>query len=747
MNHLPPLVTDLALILGVAAVITLIFKRLKQPLVLGYIVSGIIVSPNFTFFPTIYEINNVQVWGQIGVILLLFTLGLEFSFKKLAKIGGSASVTAGFEAIGMGLLGFVVGKILHWPLMDCIFLGATLMISSSTIVIKTFDDLGLKQKKFAGLVFGVLVVEDMIAVTILVLLGTFVVKQEFDGSQVLLSIVKLIFFLVLWFIAGILFIPSLLKRTQRFLTDELLLLVSIAMCFLMVYFSSMAGFSAALGAFIMGSLLAETTKAEKIEHLVKPVKDLFGAIFFVSVGMLINLNIIGEYLIPILIITATCIFGKIIVIGLGAYLSGNSLKVALQTSMSLALIGEFSFIIAALGQSLNAISTYLYPIIISVSAITTFIEPYLVHASVPLSDWILKKLPETWQHRLNKYSIEASSAQSTSDWQKVISSFLINCIVNSVVIVAIIILSTAYILPWLAEFNYGLGGFTASFISLLAIAPFIWGLLIRNEKTETFARIFSQKKYIGPIWITRIIKISLAILFITLILKNIFSTSIAIYSALGIFMFIILFRHNLQRLYDSIEERFIKNLNNREIEEQQTLAKMQAERRDTALAPWDAHMTTFMVPSESSEVIGKTLQELQWRERIGVNVALIKRGYHTIITPDRYEKIYPNDKLYIICTDGQEKRMNAILRINKRIIQHYKETEIKLERFIIQAESSLIHKNIKESGIRTKTNGLVVGIERNGKRILNPESNFIFEEGDWVWIVGEKKLVNETIKQ
>lgn len=743
MNHLPHLITDLALILGVAAVITLIFKRLQLPLILGYLVSGILISPNFKIFPPkVYEITDVQTWGEIGVIFLLFSLGLEFSFKKLAKMGGSATTAAGFEAIGMAVIGFGLGKLLHWPFMDCIFLGACLTISSSSVIVKSFADLGLKQRNFAQLVYGILVVEDLIAVVLLVLLGTFVASHTFDAGQIGMSILKLGFFLIVWFVGGILFIPSLLKRAKNFLTDEILLIVAVAMCFLMVYLSSQAGFSAALGAFIMGSLLAETTKAERIEHLVIPVRDLFGAIFFVSVGMLIDLNVIKDHWLPILLITASVIAGKSIVITVGAFISGNSLRTSIQTGMSLALIGEFSFIIASMGVKQKVVSQELYPIIITVSALTIFIAPSLTLSSTRIYNWIADKLTPKWEARLNRYSSEATALRAVSDWNHVLKFFLINTVVFSAIVIALIILNDSFVLPWLREVAKGFGRATSAVLALLAMAPFLWALIVRNEKTEPFARIYTQQKYHGPIWIMRIIKVSLALLFIIGLLRSIYSLDFALMVGIALLVLLLIFRKRLQRTYDNIEDRFVKNLNNREIEEQRLLAEQAAEKKNQNLAPWDAHLTTFEVAPEAVNIIGKTLMELQWRERVGVNVAMIKRGATSIIPPDRDEKIYPCDKLFIICTDSQERRMNAILRPDKKVMESAREVEMKLDQLTIDADSPLIHKSIRESDIKNLAHGLVVGIERNGERHLNPESTWVFEEGDLLWIVGEKKLIS-----
>lgn len=746
MIHLPNLIIDLALILGAAAVVTLLFKWLRQPLVLGYIIAGILVSPNFSFFPTVIDIENVSVWAEIGVIFLLFSLGLEFSFRKLAQVGGSSSIAASIEAVGMIALGYGVGKLMGWSMMDSIFLGAALAVSSTTIIIKAVEELGLKKKKFATLVFGILIVEDLITIALLVLLTTLSVSHQFDGGEMLLSVLKLVFFLILWFVTGIFFIPSMLKRMKKLMNEETLLIVSISMCFLMVYLASEAGFSPALGAFVMGSLLAETAQSEKIDHLVKPVKDLFGAIFFVSVGMLIDLKMMGEFIVPILLITVVCIVGKILTTGMGAFIAGNSLKVSLQTGMSLAQVGEFSFIIAALGQTLNATSDFLYPIIIAVSGVTTFTTPYLIRASEPFYNWIDKRLPEKWRKSLANYSAEATTITAASDWQKVLKSFLINIVVFSVLLGAIIYVSANFVLPWVEEYmEYTFGGITASFITLLLMAPFLWGLAVRNEQNESFARIYAQQKYRRPIWLMRGIKVGLSLAFIVFLVDQFFTLSVAMYTAVLMILLFTFFRKKIQSLYDRIENRFIRNLNDKELQEELRMMEVRASRRNESLAPWDAHMTVFDVEPEVP-FIGKSLGELRWREVIGVNVAMIKRGRITIISPGLNDRIFPGDRLYVICTDAQEKKMNAVLRPAKNLVEGKKDPEVELEKFIIERDSPFISKSIRESGLRPATNGLVVGIERDGRRLLNPESNIQLQENDIIWIVGEKQKIQALQK-
>ena len=305
MSHLPTLITDLALILASAGLMTLIFKRLKQPSVLGYIVAGILAGPHITLTPTVIDSGNIQTWADIGVVFLLFALGLEFSFKKLMKVGGPAIIAALTIIVGMVVLGFIVGVAMGWKQMDSIFLGGMLAMSSTSIIYKAFEDLGLRTQRFTGLVFGILVIEDLVAIVLMVMLSTMAVSKNFEGMEMVYSIGKLLFFLLLWFLTGIYIIPTFFRRTRLLMGDETLLIVSLGLCFLMVVFATAVGFSSALGAFVMGSILAETIEAEKIERLVKPVKDLFAAIFFVSVGMMVDPGMIAQYIWPIVIITLT----------------------------------------------------------------------------------------------------------------------------------------------------------------------------------------------------------------------------------------------------------------------------------------------------------------------------------------------------------------------------------------------------------------------------------------------------------
>ncbi|WP_396162845.1 cation:proton antiporter [Flavobacterium sp.] len=733
--HLPNLISDLGLILVTAAIAVLIFRILKQPLVLGYLVAGFLAGSEFDLFPTVKDMNSVKVWAEIGVIFLLFSLGLEFSFKKLMKVGGTASITALTQIITMVALGYFVGQMMDWGKMNSLFLGVILSISSTTIILKTFDELGVKTQKFAGNVIGALIVQDILAILMMVLLSTVAVSQQFSGTELLQSVLKLIFFLTIWFVAGIFFIPTLLKKAKHLLTDEMLLIVSLALCLLMVLFAANVGFSPALGAFIMGSIIAETTQAEHIEHLVKPVKDLFGAVFFVSVGMLIDPEMLMKYAFPVGILTLVVILGQSLSSTIGALLSGQPLKQSIQTGMSLSQIGEFSFIIATLGMTLNVTSDFLYPIVVAVSAITTFTTPFMVKFSTPLSVFLEKKLPRRWVKRIERYSANTEAIKSVSTWQIVLRAYLTQVIIHSIIIVAIILLSSKYILPLVSDSRFG--NAIAALITVVILSPFLWALSLRRVAVEQVQELMKVRKYQGPIIVLIFFRIALSLFYMGFVLNEFFSPIIAFIAlVIGIVLYI-LFPKKLHAFYNKIECHFIKNFNDREITKQS--------KRQNVLSPWDGHMADFVIAT-ASNLAGKTLDELKIREQFGINIASIKRGEITINIPIRTERLFPGDEINIIGTDEQVKLFKNYLDKNEIDAP---ETLVKEDIILQQLELKnriCIGKSIRDSLIREKTHGIIVGIERNGKRILNPESHWILESDDILWIAGDRKKINEFLK-
>jgi len=736
MIHLPALIIDLALILSAAAVVTLLFKKLKQPVVLGYIIAGLFIGPNIKFFPTIDDVESIRIWADIGVIFLLFGLGLEFSFKKLIKIGGVAVITA-FTEIGLTMfVGYGVGRLLGWNTINSLFLGGILAIASTTIIIRAFDELGVKNQKFAGIVTGVLIIEDLAAVLLMVLLSTVAVSRTFEGVEMIMSVLKLAFFLVLWFVSGIFFLPTFLKKIRSLVNEETLLIVSLALCFIMVVLAAYAGFSPALGAFIMGSILAETTKAEKIEHLTKSVKNLFGAIFFVSVGMLIDLQMLALHALPIFIATLVLLFGKPLFVTLGALASGQPLKIAIQSGMSLSQIGEFSFIIATLGVTLNVTSDFLYPVAVAVSVITTFTTPYMIRFSDPVYKRINGILPEKWKNSLSAYSVGAQNITEISDWNKVLRFYLINVIIFSVIILTIILFSTQFLSPLFSVLKWG--QMITVFVTLVILSPFLWALAFRRTQRQAYANVWIKPALRGPLIALLLSRILLAVFFIGFLFDRLFSPGIALLGVFGASVILGIFSKRIKSFYGKIEMQFLTNLNEREL---------QAQDLNPILTPWDTHIATFELNTQTP-FIGKTLFESQIREEFGVNIAVIERGDYVINVPNRHEILYPFDTLSVIGTDEQLKIFEAYLESTATKTKLLDTTrKVSLHHFSISRNSPLVNKNIRESRIRERSKGLVVGIERKGERIINPESDLVFEENDKVWIVGNEMRILVLIKE
>ncbi|HEY3404403.1 MAG TPA: cation:proton antiporter [Ohtaekwangia sp.] len=740
MTHLPHLITDLALILAVAGITTLLFKKINQPVVLGYIIAGFLVGPHISLTPTVGDAEGIKVWSEIGVIFLLFTLGLEFSFRKLVKVGGSAFITALVGVTLMNGIGYLTGYFLGWKFMDRLFLGAILSISSTTIIMRAFDELGVRTKKFANLVLGVLIVQDLVAILLLVMLSTFSVTQQFAGTDLLIQVLKLLFFLTLWFVGGIFFVPIFLKKASGLLNDETMLIVSIALCLIMVLLAVEVGFSAALGAFIMGSILAETTQAERIEELVKPVRNLFAAVFFISVGMMIDPGVLKEHALTIFIITMVIIVGMSITFSLGALLAGQSLKHSIQAGMSLSQIGEFSFIIASLGISLNVTSSFLYPIAVAASTFTTFTTPFMIKKSLFVYQWIEKMLPQRWVYNINRYSSSSQQLSAYSEWKNLLNSYMINSLIHTVLIGGLIFISRNFIVPYIHSSleNEMLGKTISVAVTLILMIPFIWALSVRRVNKGAYANLWLNRRLNrGPLIAIEIARIALAALLVGILMHTYFSISMSIIIAVvSMAIATILFNSKLQMFYDRVEKLFLTNLNERE--------NQKAPRFE--IAPWDAHLATFEVLPEF-RLAGKELIELQLREQFGVNIALIERGKLSILTPERHERLFPGDKLSVIGTDEQLGKLKELFE--KQTIRsselHIHDDQVALQNYTVTKDSKLYKKTIRESQLREVGKGLVVGLERNGQRMLNPESTLKFVEGDIVWIVGMRKVIERFL--
>ena len=570
MSQLEPLIADLALILICAGVMTLLFKSLKQPIVLGYIVAGFLASPNMTYMPSVTDMHGIHLWSEIGVIFLLFALGLEFSFKKILKMGAAPIIAAICIIMGMMYVGSLTGSFFGWSDMDCIYLGGMLAMSSTTIIFKAFDDMGLRKERFAGLVLSVLIIEDILAIVLMVMLSTLAVSKEFEGSQMLESIMTLGLYLVLWFTVGLYFIPMALRKLKPLMNEETLLITALALCFGMVVAASAAGFSAAFGAFVMGSILAETVEAEAIEHLVAPVKNLFGAIFFVSVGMMVDVNLIIEYIVPIICIIAAIMLGQTILSTCGFLLSGQSLKTSMKCSFSLTQIGEFAFILATLGTSLHVTSDFLYPIVVAVSVFTTFTTPYMIRLAEPAYNVVARVLPAKWIAKLERNKTEEDDEapdELQQIWNSCFKRFFFNMLINSVLVIAIMYVMLYIGEPIIAQMvsPQWVHAVTAG-IGLIISLPFLWMLLLAGSDRPDVNKLWDS----GPRWRVKLTAYGLLRLVITAVFVSYFidyaipwSSWLSMFAIVAVLAFIFYSPH-LEKHGKDMVQNFTDNLSARE---------------------------------------------------------------------------------------------------------------------------------------------------------------------------------------
>lgn len=748
MSHLPTLIADLALILLCAGVMTLLFKKLKQPLVLGYIVAGFLASPHMPFTPSVMDKANIQTWADIGVIFLLFALGLEFSFKKIVKVGGTAVIAACTIIFCMILLGIGVGIGFGWQRMDCLFLGGMIAMSSTTIIYKAFDDLGLRKKQFTGLVLGILILEDILAIVLMVMLSTMAVSNNIEGADMIESVGKLLFFLILWFVVGIYLIPEFLKRCRKLMSEETLLIVSLALCFGMVVVAAHAGFSAAFGAFIMGSILAETIEAESIERLVKPVKDLFGAIFFVSVGMMVDPGMIGEYAVPILAITLAVILGQAFFGTFGVMLAGQPLKTAMQCGFSLTQIGEFAFIIASLGVTLHVTSDFLYPIVVAVSVITTFITPYMIRLAEPASNYVDHHLPASWRRFLTRYSSGTQTVNHENLWRKLLFALARIIVVYSIVSISVIALSFRFVIPFFKENLPGIWGpLLGALFTILCISPFLRAIMVKKNHSVEFMTLWNDNRVNrGPLASTIVLRVVIAVLFVMFIIAGLFKASIGLIIGVAVLAVVLMvLSRRLKKHSILIERKFFQNLRSRD-----RRAEYMGEKKPEyagRLLSRDLHLTDFTIPGESGWA-GRTLMELNLAKKYGVHVVSILRGKRRMNIPGGKVRLFPQDKIQVIGTDEQLNVLGeAMCRGSYVDSDVFEKSEMTLKQLMIDADSVFLGKTLRESGIREKHRCLIAGIEREEEEevLMTPDVDVPFNEGDVVWVVGEKDDVYQLI--
>ena len=732
------LISDLALILVLGAIATVIFKMMKQPVVLGYIVAGFLASPHFALLPSVAIEANIEFWAQIGIIVLLFSLGLEFSFKKLIDVGGSAILTALIIVLGMMSLGFVVGKYLGYGLVNSIFLGGMISMSSTTIILKALTDLNMRQRRFVPMTFAVLIVEDLFAVVMMVILSSIALNNSVKGGEMLGSILKLSFFLIMWFTVGIFMIPTVFKRFRRYISDEQMLIIAMGLCFAMVLFSIKSGFSAALGAFVMGSILAGTSEAERIERLISPVKDLFGAVFFISVGMMVNPTVMSQHWSVIALLAVVVIIGMIVFGTFGMLATGQPLKLAMESGFSLTQIGEFSFILATLGTSLGVLDESIYPIIVAVSVVTTFTTPFFIKQAEPCYNSIYKVLPKSWTRLLNGYSKDATESESSETsrlWKSIVSRNILRLIIYSVIIIALTVLCRTYLMPLIMKLmNGGSWGRLASVATtLIIVGPFIASIIIPSIKRMEYDQLGQERGQVSyvPIVVLFIINLVLSTVFIAIILDGVYQSAAAMIAAvilvLVTLIIITLLPTPLRKRINNIEKRFINNINERE--------NRRTGHENNLVS--DLHLA-YMKVGHDCPFIGDRLRNLDLRSRYGVNLVNIQRGSKLYAVPSGEMRIFPGDLLGVIGTEEQIQRMLPLVEAQKETGEAAI-PDVKLLHFAVADNASIIGERLENARLREDYGALLIAVQRGEDNYISPTPDLVFKLGDILWIVGNAK--------
>ena len=740
VSEVPTLINDLALILIVASTVTLLFKKLKQPLVLGYIMAGFIVSPHMPYTMSVMDTVDIKTWADIGVMFLLFSLGLDFSFKKIIKMGITPVITTLTIIFAMMTLGIVVGHAFDWKRMDCIFLGGMLAMSSTTIIYKAFTDMGLRQQKFAQPVMSVLILEDILAIVMMVMLSAIASGNNPDSGEMIGSVVKIGFFLVLWFVVGIFAVPWFLRSTRKLVNNETLLIVSLGLCCLMAVVSTKVGFSSAFGAFVMGSILAETIEAAKIEKLVAPVKDLFGAVFFVSVGMLVDPKIIVEYAIPIGVLVLTILIGQSIFGTFGFLIGGQSLKSAMRCGFSMAQIGEFSFIIASLGLSLHVTGEFLYPVVVAVSVITTFLTPYMIRLSVPSYNVLERHLPKTWVRALNNITLSHPSSAPKSNWHSLIAQMARITLIYSILSVATIALMFTFFLPFIRRMMPGMHWWAngiCGVLTVMFIAPFLRAIVMKKNHSEEFRALWNDSRSNRmPLLVTILVRLIIASAFVFYICNFLtrFTNALMMTIAVAVVGIMILSR-GLKKQSIKMERMFVQNLRSRDIEQQ--VLGLKKPLYEGHLLDRDIHISEIEIP-ENSTWAGLCLADLRLSNRFGIHVSSILRGHRRINIPGGDDIVFPGDKLQVIGSDSQLAAAHAAVAgdiepddpdIEKR--------EMRLSQIVIDNHSPFVGKTLPETGLRSEFNCMVVGREEGKENLSMVGPAYKFRLGDILWIVGE----------
>lgn len=769
MTHLPAIISDLAFMLIVAGIVTIIFKWLKQPIVLGYIIAGFLTGPHFDFFPTVADTENITIWGEIGVIFLLFGMGLEFSFKKLIKNGKTGFITLLAIILGLGVTGYFLGSWMGWGHWNSLILGAMLCLSSTTIIVKGFDDPKYKGKHFTEVVFGILIFDDLFAILVMVFLGTIAVSTQFEGTEILLSIGKLLFFMIIWVVGGIFIIPTLLKKIKRWLNDETLLIVSLGLCLAMVVFATKVELSSALGAFIMGSILAETVDLENIERVTKPIKDFFGAIFFVSVGMMMDPQIVADNYVSILLISALVLVGKIVFTALGARWSGETMLTSVQSGFSMAQVGEFSFIVAGTAIAYKLADGFIYPIIIAVSVLTTFTTPYLMAVGTGAYNVMMRTVPVSWKERIVAKDMRLANPAPGSVWGDFIKNYLLNIVIFSSLGLAGVLISLGILQPFLLTYLEPIwANLLTLIITLVALAPILKGLVYYRGRQQPLMILTLWKQGIKLRFLLSsliIIRYVIAFGFVYYVFYELLNGPLWLSAVAAVLLFLLLMRSKfLLKLYWGMEYRFIVNFNERIIEEKRNRSKENGgitafALNDESFVEQNLYIGKFTI-EPASDYENKKLKDTDLRNRYGALIVSVHRGEEDVTIPNGEFVLQAYDEITVV---GSIMQINRISRDKNKILldrdsvltlHAYSKIQdedpnstIKSLSLIIDEDSGLYQKSLLESQMGRKGKIFVVGLERSSGYEINPSASTVLQKDDIIWVVGDKKSILEVLEE
>ncbi len=730
-THLPPLIRDLGVIFLASGLAAVAFSYLRQPLIVGYLLVGYLIGPHFPYFTHLAEPEGVRLWGEIGVIFLLFSLGLEFSFKKLLSVGPSAFFAATVEVVCMFVAGYFTARAFQMSSQEALFWGGMLSISSTTVLIRAIEDSGAKSARFAQNVFGILIVEDLYAILLLVLLAA----SGSSGVDIIFStLFRFSFFLIVVFVLGISILPVLIRKAEAVLSDETRIILSLGLCFTVVVLATKFGFSATLGAFLMGSLIAGTREARKIESLLLPLRNLFGAVFFVSVGLDIQPSIVWNQPLKVVGFFLVVLFGKMLFVTVGSLISGKPIKPSVRSGVSMAQVGEFSFVMAALGLSADLLSSESSSIIVVVATLTTFTTPFFVNQSKSIATWVDRTLPSRLKGTLDRYSSAIQRSGSVSETRMMLRKHLLILLVNSALIGAIALFFESASKTWAGRS----GGLL---LAIILTAPFFWGIAKGGLKDIRFKEGWMNSG-LRPILVFLMVVRSFVFISLTGFLVSRFFILEIQYLILfgfsgGVMLF---FSKRLETVYERFVQRFLISLSESEIKEVEKPGSLTSDR--SGLTPWDGHIALFEMGFNPG-VIGKTLAELKVREHHGVMIAMVERNGRKIPVPSGFERLYPLDRLHVIGGDDELARFQEFLVGESSVSESEGDSSssYSLESISMKDGAPFIGLTIRDCGIREKVNGLVVGVERDGTRIINPSADFLILRDDLLWIVGDSLKV------